>query len=40
MKKRVPKSVLEQNVEKGVQEIRIEEDASIYGKDVFIHDDS
>ena len=40
MEKRVPKSVLEQNVEKRVQEIGIEEDASISEKDLSIHDDS
>jgi hypothetical protein len=40
VEKRVPESVLEQNVEKGVREIGIEEDASIPGKDVSIHDDS
>jgi hypothetical protein len=43
LEKRVPKSVLEQNVEKRVQEIWIEEEAeeaSILGKDVSIHDDS
>jgi hypothetical protein len=40
VEKRVPESVLEQNVEKRVWEIGIEEDASIPGKDVSIHDDS
>jgi hypothetical protein len=40
VEKRVPESVFEQNVEKRVWEIGIEEEASIPGKDVSIHDDS
>jgi hypothetical protein len=43
VEKRVPESVLEQNVEKRVWEIGIEEEAeeaSIPGKDASIHDDS
>jgi hypothetical protein len=40
VEKRVPRSVLENNVEKRVQEIGIEDEASIPRKDEFIHDDS
>jgi hypothetical protein len=43
VEKRVPRSVLEQNVEKRLQDIGIEEEAgeaSIPGKDASIHDDS
>ena len=40
MEKTVPESVLEQNVEKRVHEIGIEEEASIPRKDDSIHDDS
>jgi hypothetical protein len=40
VEKKVPKSVLEQNVEKRVWEIGIEEEASIPGNDASIHDDS
>ena len=40
MEKRVPESVLEQNVKKRVREIGIEEETSMTGKDVSIHDDS
>jgi len=36
----VPESVLEHNVDKTVQYIETEEDVSIPGKDVSIHDDS
>jgi hypothetical protein len=36
----VPKTVLEENVEKRMWEIGIEEDASIPEKDVSIHDDA
>jgi hypothetical protein len=43
VEKRIPESVLGQNVEKRVREIGIEEkteEASIPGKDASIHDDS
>ena len=40
MEKRVPESVLEQNVEKRVREIGIEEEASIPGNNASIPDDS
>jgi hypothetical protein len=40
VEKRLPKSVLEQNVENRVRDIEIEEEASIPRNNVSIHDDS